>query len=85
MTNDQIGVQIVMDIVYDDEGVQGFDSTFVNLSDQIGQEFKTVIGYKNYRAFANLDYDNGKGLVQIYKWTGSTGERLALWTGDEEK
>ena len=73
-----------MDIVYDeDESVFGFNSTFVNLSNQVGQEFKTVTGYKNYRAFANPDYDNGKGLVQIYHWTGTTGERLALWIGDE--
>ena len=83
ISRDQSAVQLVMDIVYGEGSVIGFISTFYDLSDQIGQDFKTVKGYKNLRAFANEDYDSGKGIVRLYTWSENTGEAIIEWVGDE--
>ena len=83
ISRDQSAVQLVMDIVYGEGSVIGFISTFYDLSDQIGQDFKTVKGYKNLRAFSNEDYDSGKGIVRLYTWNENTGEAIVEWVGDE--
>ena len=74
---------LLIDIEYnpDTAGVEKFASSEISLSDQIGQEFQTVTGYKNLRAFANPDYDIDKGIVRIFNWSGATGEVLFTWIG----
>ena len=83
VSRDSSAVMLSMDIEYGEASVAGFSATFVELSDAIGQDFKTVWGYKNLRAFANQDYSSGKGIVRLYGWSDDLIEPLVEWTGKE--
>ena len=65
-------------------GVEKFEATDIDLSELIGREFQTVTGYENFRAFADPDYDTGRGIVRVYTWYGASGEAVFEKVGDDE-
>ena len=55
------------------------------MTDQIGEKFKDVTGYKNYRVFSNWNYERDRGMVRIYHdLRDGDGKYLHEWIGQEE-